>query len=222
MIASQNSRTNGCRALTLAAAYMTAKERVIQSGFAHEIDWQHNLALESITESSFLREAAWVILSAGMREQVIRDKFPAISIAFGNWATAADIVSHQNECRRRAIAVFANKRKIDSIIRIAEEVFEKGFRNVLDLLWQRGVDYLFGLPYMGPATSFHLAKNLGLPVVKPDRHLCRVAKMAGYCSPELMCKEIARIVGDKLAVIDLVIWRYANLDRRYLALFSIH
>ena len=97
MIASHNSTTNGCRALALAAAYMTAKERVIQSGFAHEIDWQHNVALESITESSFLREAAWVILSAGMREQVIRDKFPAISTAFRHWARAADIVLHQNQ-----------------------------------------------------------------------------------------------------------------------------
>ena len=221
MITSHNSRTNGCRALALAAAYMTAKERVIQSGFAHEIDWQHNVALESITESSFLREAAWVILSAGMREQVIRDKFPAISTAFRHWARAADIVLHQNQCRSRAMRLFGNKRKIDSIIRIAEEVSEKGFRIVLELLWQRGTDYLSGLPYMGPATSFHLAKNLGLSVVKPDRHLCRVAKMAGYCSPEHMCKEIARIVGDKLAVIDLVIWRYANLDRRYLALFSM-
>ncbi len=221
MSASVSSSRDSAKLLALAEAYVTAKERVIQSGYAHEIDWQYNIALEKITESNFLREAAWVILSAGMREQVIRNTFSAMSSAFRHWVRAADIVEHQKDCRQRAMMIFANKRKIDAIIRIAEEVSDKGFPAVLALLRQNGIQYLSGLPFMGPATSCHLAKNLGLPVVKPDRHLCRVAKRSGYCSPEVMCKEIARIVGDKLPVVDLVIWRYAKLDREYLALFSL-
>jgi len=207
-------------ALNLVVAYLTAKESVMQSGFGSEIDWQYRIKLEAISESTFLREAAWVILSAGMREQVIRKKFPAISEAFKNWEKACFIVGHKDECRRQAMSVFGNERKIDSIIGIAEEINEDGFPMVVRLLEQKGINYLQSLPFMGPATSFHLAKNIGLSAVKPDRHLCRVAEKTGYCCPEALCKEIAKIVGDELPVIDLVIWRYANLNRDYLSLVS--
>ena len=213
--------TTKCGALNLAVAYLTAKELVIQSGFAHEIDWQYRIKLEAISESTFLREAAWVILSAGMREQVIRKKFPAISKAFKNWGKASYIVAHRDECHRQAMSVFGNERKINSIIEVAEEISEDGFPMVVSLLEQKGIKYLQSLPFMGPATSFHLAKNIGLSVVKPDRHLCRVAEKAGYCCPEALCEEIEKMVGDKLPVIDLVIWRYANLNRDYLSLFTL-
>ena len=204
----------------LANAYMTAKEMVIQSGFAHEIDWQHNLSFDAVTESNFLREAAWVILSAGMRESVIRSKFTAISAAFCNWVAAEQILAQKYHCRNDALMVFGNARKIDSILDIAAEVTEKRFAAVRRLLEKDGIGYIRQLPFMGPATSYHLAKNLGLQVVKPDRHLVRVARKTGYRSPDALCREIALVVGDKIAVIDLVIWRYATLNRDYLGLFS--
>lgn len=219
MNAASNRPFWNCQVTRLASAYMTAKETVIESGFADEIDWQHDLLLDDVTEGSFLREAAWVILSAGMRESVIRNKFDLVSSAFRNWASAEQIVVHKRECRRKAMAVFANERKIDSIIKVAKEVAEKGFAEIRSLLEVDGTRYIERLPFMGPATSFHLAKNLGLAVVKPDRHLVRVAKKAGYPSPDALCREIAKVVGDKIAVVDLVIWRYATIDRNYLQIF---
>lgn len=219
MNATSNPPFWNCQVTRLASAYMTAKEAVIKSGFADEIDWQHDLLFDDVTEGGFLREAAWVILSAGMRESVIRGKFLQISSAFRNWVSAEQIVANKRECRRETMAVFANERKIDSIIKVAEEVSEKGFTEVRRLLEVDGITYIERLPFMGPATSFHLAKNLGMPVVKPDRHLVRVAKKTGYPSPDALCREIAKVVGDKIAVIDLVIWRYATIDRNYLQVF---
>jgi len=35
--------------------------------------------------------------------------------------------------------------------------------------------FLMSLPYVGAVTWRHLAKNLGLPVAKADRHLVRLA-----------------------------------------------
>ena len=43
---------------------------------------------------------------------------------------------------------------------------------------------------------------------------------AGYASPSAMCRRIAEVVGDKDSVVDLVLWRYATLDREYLTTFS--
>ena len=66
----------------MAERYLEAKETIIDLGFAEEIDWQENLDFSKIWESDFLREMAWVILSSGLREAVIRNKFPEISRAF--------------------------------------------------------------------------------------------------------------------------------------------
>jgi hypothetical protein len=48
-------------------------------------------------------------------------------------------------------------------------------------------------------------------VVKPDRHLSRICSLWGYATPLQMCETIAAVVGDKVSVIDTVMWRYATL-----------
>ena len=68
---------------------------------------------------------------------------------------------------------------------------------------------------MGPVTARHLAKNLGMVLVKPDRHLTRLAAKTGYKTAEGMCHTIAEVVGDSLSVIDIVIWRYATITNSF-------
>jgi hypothetical protein len=74
-----------------------------------------------------------------------------------------------------------------------------------------GIDFLQTLDFVGPITKYHLAKNIGLDVVKPDRHLMRLAKAAKFPSPTDLCQSIADVTGDKISVIDLVLWRYSTL-----------
>jgi len=203
----------------LASAYMQAKRHVIDSGYAHEIDWQDAVVFDSITEQDFLREAAWVVLSCGMRESVIRSKFPSISLAFLEWESAEQIVTHKRACYKAALHYFNHHKKIEAILHIAEHVLESKFPVVQNFVRQDGIGYLMQLPYMGPATSRHFAKNIGLSMAKPDRHLMRIAIKTGYQSPQSMCSDIAALVGDKVAVVDLVLWRYATLHKNYLNLF---
>jgi len=205
----------------LIAAYMTAKECVIEAGYADEIDWQDHLEFHDVTEQDFLRESAWVILSTGMRETVVRAKFPAVSEAFLNWASARAIVRHSEHCRQSALSVFGHEGKIEAILALAREVFQVGFDEVRKHMHVEGVDYLQSFPYLGPATSYHLAKNLGFDVVKPDRHLLRIAKQARYPSPDAMCRDISRVVGDRKSVVDVVLWRYATLNGCYLTTFFL-
>lgn len=204
----------------LAHAYLTAKETVIRSGFGCEIDWQENQTIASVTESEFLGEAAWVILSAGFRESVVRAKFPAISRAFLGWVAASVILRHRKYCRERALRIFASRRKISAILGVVETVDWAGFGEVKRLLMVDPIRFIRTLPFMGEATSYHLAKNLGVPVVKPDRHLLRVAVATGFGSPGEMCERITAVVGDKPSVVDLVIWRYATLNADYVRLFQ--
>lgn len=203
----------------LASAYLTAKQVVIEKGFASEIDWQDGITFDSVTETDLLREAAWVILSSGMREAVVRRKFPAVSAAFFEWESAHKIVAGRAKCRGLALTSFNNPRKIDAIIDVAEHMFKTGVDSVRQAIRDEGVTYIMRLPYMGPATAYHFAKNIGLPAAKPDRHLRRIAQKTGYYTPQLMCSDIAMMLNEKIAVVDLVLWRYATLQRNYLTLF---
>jgi len=202
-----------------ANAYLTAKETVIASRYFKEIIWQELVRFESVTESYFLREAAWVILSSGMKETVVRGKFPAISNAFLHWSSAAEIVAQAEICESRAFESFRHKGKLNAILTIAHAVQEIGFENLMRTIQCNGPETLQRFPYLGPATSLHLAKNLGLGVAKPDRHLMRIAGKSGYNSPADLCNDIASLVGEDIAVIDLVLWRYATLHRNYLSIF---
>jgi endonuclease III len=76
------------------------------------------------------------------------------------------------------------------------------------------IEYLDSLPWIGPITKYHLARNIGIDTVKPDRHLVRLAKRYGYNSPLELCKEIQKTIPESLGVIDLILWRYCNLNTK--------
>jgi len=200
--------------------YLQAKEYVVKKGFGEEIDWQESIRFSQIEELDFLRESAWVVLSSGMSEAVIRRKFPSISEAFHFWRSAAYITENADNCRKKALGIFGHRGKIEAIISIAQRIFTQGFNIFKGYIKRDGVRFIRSLPFMGPATSYHLAKNIGLDVVKPDRHLLRVAFVTGFDSPETLCERIAEAVGDRISVIDLVIWRFATLNRNYVEFFA--
>lgn len=203
------------RQMKLASAYLTMKEHVIRMGYSHEIDWQDARSLSLLSEREFLAEGAWVILSSGMRERVVARRYPLVSEAFKDWDSAESIALDRWECEHRALRAFNNPGKIGAIGALCAKVHSCGFRRVVQRIRTEGVAYLTTFDFIGPITGFHLAKNIGVDVVKPDRHLVRMATSAGYSCPEELCSAITGITGEKVSVVDLVLWRYATLDPRY-------
>lgn len=199
----------------LIRSYLDIKRRLVDSGWGDEIDWQDGLNFQEVTELDFLRETAWVVLSAGMAERVIQAKFPMITEAFHGWDSADVIVQNRRAIRRTALGVFNHEAKIGSILEIAWTVSKAGFPRIKECIAREREQFLATLPYVGPVTALHLAKNLGLDVAKPDRHLVRIAEVAGYDSAGALCSRIADIVGDRVSVVDLVLWRFATQERRY-------
>lgn len=100
----------------IVTAYHLAKKFVLRAGYGAEIAWQASLNFDEITEPDFLREHAWVALSAGMHEHVIRRRFGVISRCFYDWQSSKTIVEQENNCRRLALRYFNNRRKIDGIV----------------------------------------------------------------------------------------------------------
>jgi hypothetical protein len=209
-----SSNLVACQVNVLVRAYVHARDVVLAAGYFDEIAYHESLCFDQIQEADFLREAAWVVLCSGTREAVIRQKFQAISCAFLNWHSATLIMQHENYCRGEAFAVYRHAGKIDAILQITAAVARETFDMVRSSIRKGGPDYLQRFAYVGPVTSLHLAKNIGIDVVKPDRHLVRISQLFGY-SPAEMCRYISAAVGDKVSVVDTVFWRYATIQHDY-------
>ncbi len=92
---------------------------------------------------------------------------------------------------------------------------EIGVKKFKKELGKSNIDFLECLNYIGPVTKYHLAKNLGVNTGKPDRHLERISNILGYEYPNKLCKEISKATGEKMSVVDLVLWRYAAINPNY-------
>lgn len=103
--------------------------------------------------------------------------------------------------------VFHHKGKvkaIEYIIANGERLFEEYIES------KDKLEYLKTLPFIGEITKYHLAKNLGENVVKPDRHLVRIANNYNT-TPYELCEKLSKETSYRIATIDLIIWRAANL-----------
>lgn len=205
----------------IAFKYSFIKNHLIKNGFAEEINWQANVCFDEVDETSFLREIAWVILSSGMRETIIRNIFGKISKCFFNWSSSELIVKNKEKCFCEALKHLNNKNKISAIISAAKEINTMGFYQFKKVISENPVEKLQELSYIGPVTVYHLVKNIGLPYAKPDRHLKRIAKKEGYSDVQKFCHEVSKLTGDSKPVVDIVFWRFATITRNYLDVLSI-
>ncbi len=217
----ENTVTNevGHKQPDIVNAYCFAKKIAINAGYGAEISWQASLNFDDLTETDFLREHAWVALSAGMHEYIIRRFFPVISHCFCDWQSAKIIIGQEDKCRHRALTHFNNHRKIDAIIETARIINVSGFDMYKESIPHSPLEALQSLPFIGPVTRYHLAKNIGLPFAKPDRHLVRLANSVGYSDVQQFCKDISEYSNDSIPVVDIVLWRFAAITNSYLTIF---
>ena len=192
----------------IANEFLTIKKLAEQLGDAR--DFQPVNKGTGYTESDFIREAAWVILCSGFRERIIRALFSKISICFCNWASASAVSENAGICRLTALDVFNNVQKIDSIIDMCEKLAVRGFPYYERKINNDPLEALTEFRFIGPVTSYHLAKNLGFNLGKPDRHLEVLAKRADFRDSFEMCSCISSLTEYPLSVVDGVLWRLSE------------
>lgn len=197
-------------------AYQFAHAYVTECGFAPEIEWQSSVSLEYLTEDSFLQEYAWVVIASGMREAIVRKKFSQISECFYGWKSAELIAQNAGACVQSAMLVFRHEKKLQALASTARQIANVGFESFKTRLASDPLETLRGLGYIGPVTQYHLAKNVGIDVAKPDRHLVRISNLFGFSSVQDFCLAVANGTESKVAVVDLVFWRFATLQKAYL------
>lgn len=188
--------------------YAAAFGYVQNAGLMPEIEWQRSRCFHTFSESDLLREAAWVILCSGFREAIVRKVFNHISLSFCDWESSRAIVATAPACRLAAEAVFRNDQKLKAIVGTAHYINQTGFDGFKQRILKDPIPELQRLPYIGPVTVWHLAKNLGFNAVKPDRHLVRLCDWLAYDDPRSLCSWIAAKTETPIGVVDIVLWRY--------------
>jgi hypothetical protein len=188
--------------------YDAATSYMHGAGLEAEVAWQRRACPQKLSESVLLRETAWVILCSGFREAVVRQVFDYISLCYCDWESAAAISSAGDVCTNAAHAAFGHRAKLNAVMDVARHVERVGFDNLKSDILFDPVPTLQQFPFIGPITVRHLAKNLGFDIVKPDRHLHRIAIRFGFDHPDTFCTAIAEESGDPVKVVDLIIWRF--------------
>jgi hypothetical protein len=201
----------------MVSLYPIIKEVVRLEGYSKEISWQQNIDFGKMNEGAFIKELAWVILSSGMKEQTIRNVFSKLTPIFNNWQSAKMIHEQREDCYFKALRIFNHPGKISAIIDSIEVINSIGYNRLKRRIRRSPLETLQRFPYIGPVTVFHLAKNIGVQVAKPDRHLVRIAQSDGYDDVQDFCRNISKVHGDSVPVVDIVLWRFANIEPNYLS-----
>jgi hypothetical protein len=124
-----------------------------------------------------------------MRAAVARGIYERVIAALVEGRPVAEVFGHRLKCR--AIEkVWADR-----------EALLAGYTAAADK-----VAYCQTLPHIGGITKYHLAKNFGAQVAKPDVHLQRLADLHG-CTAQALCEQLAAATGYKVATVDVVLWR---------------
>jgi hypothetical protein len=159
-----------------------------QNGYGPMIDWSENIEPPN-TAKEFAGEAIYVICNSGM------------AVTVGTYLASRCVEALAD--RRSATTVFRHPGKgpaIDWIWDRRDDLFEQ-YQAAEDKL-----EFLGTLPWIGPVTRHHLAKNLGVDEAKPDVHLERLARR-DKTTTKTLCRRLARKTGYRVATIDSVLWR---------------
>jgi hypothetical protein len=172
--------------------FQESLKMLIEDGYEDEINWQRNLA--PVTDPVVFRdETIWVILNSGMKEQIARMIWNRIKEAWNQGKTTETAFRHKGKVAA-----------IDQVCANYKDIFKQYQAS------DNKVDFLQTIPFIGGITKWHLAKNMGIDVVKPDRHLIRIANYY-KTTPDDLCEKLSKETGEKKCVVDIILWRGANL-----------
>lgn len=170
-------------------------------GTVEMMEFYNSLSPERITERSIFEESCWIIYSSGFSYDIVRKYWPHLKNAFHEFEVVK--VAHWNrnlELWAQHICVksgFSNLRKAIWCIQNAKRLIYlesemsdlgglKGYFKHISQNNLRDITNLapyvvqeLGFKGIGGTTIFHLMKNIGIRVFKPDIHLRRILTKLG-------------------------------------------
>ncbi|MDB5445681.1 MAG: hypothetical protein JWQ97_998 [Phenylobacterium sp.] len=180
------------RAATIdAPTFARIRSALDAAGFAEDVTWSEELQPPASAED-FALEAIFVICNSGMKNTVARGIYERVRSEMEDGGRAFEAFKHPGKAA--AIDAIWDRRFV---------LYETFMAQTSDDL---RLSFCESLPWIGGITKFHLAKNFGVDVAKPDVHLQRLADREGVTA-QALCERLACATGLRAATVDVVLWR---------------
>ena len=199
-----------------------------------------SLNTAELTNDQILAEISWIIYASGFKFDIIQRYWQKISEAFQGFDVKqvaklyASMEIHANEIcyksgfknKRKALWCIENARRI---VDLDDEFYHRGglkgyFLELSELdtlsLVKVAPIVLQELKFkgIGNVTIFHLMKNLGLDIFKPDIHVCRLLERTGLINAKASALDIFAVMstlaqanGLKVKELDTLLFMYGKI-----------
>lgn len=153
-----------------------------------DVAWAESI-FEPINADDFALEAIFVICNSGMKNTVARGIYERVVKQLYAGAPARDVFRHDGKVRAIEVIWFDRKPLYAQFLAATDKLV-----------------FCESLPFIGGITKYHLAKNFGAQVAKPDVHLQRLADREGVTA-QALCERLAAETGYRIATVDTILWR---------------
>ena len=166
---------------------------------------------DDVDLTTFLKQYLWVIFVSGFRNAVVEKHFAAILSAFHDLhlgkIAAMDAID-------AATLPIAHQRKASAFLKGCKQIHAEGWPTFKARVRERRRAALRELPYMGPATSQHMALSLGIEdTEKADTWLKQCAEACSSTVDE-MVSYLSREYRLTRWQVDGYLWRYCLENQR--------
>lgn len=169
----------------------------------YDTKWVHKVSPDSVTPQDFFREYIWVVYACNFKATHLEQLWERLYSAYGCYETM-DVSRKQT-----VLNVINNERKWNAVYRTA--LMMQGFGwDEFRKLFVDEIESMTALGFIGTQTKFHLARNLGFDVAKPDRWMRRIANKFGWENVSYMCEYLAKKHGIKAKEVDIILWKYVS------------
>ena len=184
---------------------------MLETARAHVDDPWCPRDFDELGVEGFLRDYLWVIFVSGFRNSVVEEHFDTIVEKFHG--LDLDRIAAMKSIDAKTLPI-RNQRKADAFLKGCKLIHAEGWEAFKQRMRKDGRIVLAELPYMGPATSRHLATAIGLEdTEKPDTWM---KQCAAACSAtvEEMVTFLSQEHGLTRQQVDAYLWEYCRDNQR--------
>ena len=166
---------------------------------------------EDVRLRDFLRQYLWVIYVSGFRNAVVEKHFDGLKVAFHDLDLERIVAMDGIDARSLPIR---HQPKADAFLEGCRVIHDMGWPEFKERLREKKMVALRQLPWMGPATTRHMALALGIAdTEKPDTWM---KQCAAKCSAtvEEMVTFLRDAHGMTRQQVDAYLWQYCRDNKR--------
>lgn len=178
-------------------------------GYTEDVEYLRELLsnplYEKMTMEQFFRQYIWVVFTCGFRARTVKRKWNGIEKMVCDFNPQE--VNKKNFDQLLDESPIKNEAKLKGILKTSRLISDEWIKDIRNASINEVKEKLKDLPYIGAVTVYHLMRNIGFDVFKPDRHIENLASELEVADEKLFETVIENRDEKYIGVVDYVLWR---------------